>query len=404
MATKLTRSELYALVWDRPMTKLAAEFSLSDVALHKICRKHDVPTPPVGYWAKKAHGKAVRITPLPRPGEGGSITIHEGAASDESEAMAMARAAVRDALAGWEPDPNVAPGANVIVERTVAKLEAARPRRTGLVTIEGNGLISVAVRPESVERAVLLLRLLGDAADRAGISLDAKSRPAVWQFQGEEVSFTFEEAADRLEHVPTDTELKAVARWEAKRLADQQRYGYLRDYGRPQIPKWEERFQGRLAVRLEEVRIRSESPWGPVIRRAFADSKTQDLVRAIPRVLSTVAAIAVAKRENREAGERRRLAREETERLRAKAERRAALERARVSALDTFMGEHERLVGLETYLASLERSVPADQAPPRVARLIGWLRARLERMRGQAAPAALEKRLAGTSLFDEDGD
>lgn len=48
MANRLTRSQLHALVWDRPMTKLAGEFSLSDVALHKICRKHDVPTPPPG--------------------------------------------------------------------------------------------------------------------------------------------------------------------------------------------------------------------------------------------------------------------------------------------------------------------------------------------------------------------
>lgn len=65
MTTRLTREQLYAMVWDRPMTKLAAEFRLSDVALHKICRKHNVPTPPLGFWAKKAHDKPVRNTPLP---------------------------------------------------------------------------------------------------------------------------------------------------------------------------------------------------------------------------------------------------------------------------------------------------------------------------------------------------
>lgn len=63
---KLIREELYALVWDRPMTRLAKEFGLSDVALHKICRKHEIPTPPLGYWAKKAHGKPVTNTPLPK--------------------------------------------------------------------------------------------------------------------------------------------------------------------------------------------------------------------------------------------------------------------------------------------------------------------------------------------------
>ena len=100
---KLTREELYALVWDRPMTKLAKEFGLSDVALHKICHKHDVPTPPAGYWAKKAHGKPVTNTPLPnKPRADGrhQIIIHEGASSVESEAAAVARARVHEAING----------------------------------------------------------------------------------------------------------------------------------------------------------------------------------------------------------------------------------------------------------------------------------------------------------------
>ena len=61
---RLTREELYALVWARPMTKVAKQFGLSDVALHKICSKHDVPTPPQGYWAKKEFGKPVTVRPL----------------------------------------------------------------------------------------------------------------------------------------------------------------------------------------------------------------------------------------------------------------------------------------------------------------------------------------------------
>lgn len=382
------------------MTKLAAEFSLSDVAVHKICRKHDVPTPSPGYWAKKTHGKPVRTTPLPRPGDQAEIVIHEGAGSNESEAMSTARAQVRAALEQPQSEGNAR---NPILARTIAKLEKARPDRAGLIKLEGKGLISVAVRPQSVQRATQILERLVGAAEAAGIGLDTRHGPAVWAYEGETVGFEYFEAADRIEHVPTEAELRAVARWEAQRDADQRRYGYQRDWGRPHIPKWEERLQGRLAVRLEEVRMRSESPWGSVIRRAFADSKTRDLARAVPRILSTVAAIAVAKRENREADERRHLAREEAARLRAEQERREALERARVSTLETLISEHARIVQLETYLAALERSAPSDQAPPRVAQLIGWLRARLERMQGQAAAAALEERLAGARLFGEDG-
>ena len=57
MARVFTREEFYELVWSKPMTHLAKEFAISDVALHKICRKRGIPNPPLGWWAKKAAGK-----------------------------------------------------------------------------------------------------------------------------------------------------------------------------------------------------------------------------------------------------------------------------------------------------------------------------------------------------------
>lgn len=47
------------------MRRLAKEWGISDVGLAKVCRKHDIPCPPVGYWAKKQFGKAPAPTPLP---------------------------------------------------------------------------------------------------------------------------------------------------------------------------------------------------------------------------------------------------------------------------------------------------------------------------------------------------
>lgn len=64
---KMKRSELYAKVWSMPMTKLAAELSISDVGLAKACRRHAVPAPPRGYWAKLRSGQKPDQTPLPTP-------------------------------------------------------------------------------------------------------------------------------------------------------------------------------------------------------------------------------------------------------------------------------------------------------------------------------------------------
>jgi hypothetical protein len=60
----LSREDLYELVWSKPMTDLALDFGLSDVALAKRCRKLGVPVPGRGYWARVAAGQAPRQPPL----------------------------------------------------------------------------------------------------------------------------------------------------------------------------------------------------------------------------------------------------------------------------------------------------------------------------------------------------
>jgi hypothetical protein len=60
---KISREELYRLVWTEPMTKVAPRFGLSDVGLAKVCRKYHIPRPPVGYWAKLGVGHHVEPSP-----------------------------------------------------------------------------------------------------------------------------------------------------------------------------------------------------------------------------------------------------------------------------------------------------------------------------------------------------
>ncbi len=399
---KLTREELYALAWNHPMTKLAKKFGLSDVALHKICRKHDIPTPPLGYWAKKAHGKPVADTPLPKSPKASQyhIVIYEGAGSAESEAVAVVRARAREAMRAQDNNTS-----NVlddpILGRTIERLSKAKADRTGLAQIEGKNLITVAIRPESATRAQRVLETLVRAAQMAGMTLGAGGTGTVWHADGEEISFDLVEVADRVEHIPTEAELKAVAKWEAEREAYRKRYSYDRDWGRPHIPKWEERYQGRLAVRLEKVRIRTENEyWGPTIRGTFADAKNRDIMKAIPSIVSAIAAIAVAKRENREADERRSLARAESEARRRETERRAALEHKRSAMLKTLITAHEEMIRLESFLLSLDKLHERGHVPDRLSRFMAWGNARLERMQRALAPGALEEQLALEAIFD----
>lgn len=52
---RVTRAELYELVWKTPIRRRAVEFGVSDVALAKTCTRMNVPRPGRGYWAQ-AHG------------------------------------------------------------------------------------------------------------------------------------------------------------------------------------------------------------------------------------------------------------------------------------------------------------------------------------------------------------
>lgn len=74
-ARKLTRAELYQMVWQKPMIRLAQEFGITGNGLAKICDRLDVPYPPRGYWAKKEAGKPVVTFKLPPRKQGIPETV-----------------------------------------------------------------------------------------------------------------------------------------------------------------------------------------------------------------------------------------------------------------------------------------------------------------------------------------
>lgn len=59
---QISRNELFEAAWDRPLTKIAAEFGVTSTALRKMCDRHYIPVPGRGYWAAVASGKV-----FPRP-------------------------------------------------------------------------------------------------------------------------------------------------------------------------------------------------------------------------------------------------------------------------------------------------------------------------------------------------
>ena len=60
------REKLYEEVWAAPVIKVAESYGVSNVAIKKICKSMNIPTPGNGYWAKIKAGKEVeKKKPLP---------------------------------------------------------------------------------------------------------------------------------------------------------------------------------------------------------------------------------------------------------------------------------------------------------------------------------------------------
>jgi hypothetical protein len=80
MAERLSRKELYDLVWSESLKTLCSRFGISDVALKKTLSRSEIPTPQRGYWARKDAGKPTSQVALPirPPGMDDQVLIAAG--------------------------------------------------------------------------------------------------------------------------------------------------------------------------------------------------------------------------------------------------------------------------------------------------------------------------------------
>lgn len=75
---EIAREQLYERVWSETAVKLAKELGVSGPGLAKACRKHDIPVPERGYWARLAAGKRVSRRRLPPRGLGMPTVVQFG--------------------------------------------------------------------------------------------------------------------------------------------------------------------------------------------------------------------------------------------------------------------------------------------------------------------------------------
>jgi hypothetical protein len=396
----MTRAELYSLVLEKPIVHVAKRFGISDVGLRKICVKHDVPTPPLGYWAKLAHGKKVKQPPLPPLKENTRDKIFLTARADLDLPESVAHA--EHAALSYESMPEnkiIFPTASPkeLHQYTMATeklLRKAKPDHEGFVICDNLELPTVRVAPPSVGRATLLLDTLIKALVSRRHAVTLREGAFRLVVDNEFFVLAIHETRDKKDHEPTAADLTRQAEYDqnSKRLPQW--------YPPKQVwPRWDYVPSGRLCMEISDptqYRWNGENIVGRWYDRR--NSKVEDHFGSAMVALARAAAL--VKHRRVEAVEKERIEAEQADRRRRDEARRERAKKRREFLLKE-SEEYARFSALAAFEAFLASKVGQEGIDPidRMARVLRGMVLELDHKFGREALNAEIERLG---LFADD--
>ena len=363
----LTRQDLYELVWSKPMSELARDVGISDVALAKRCRKLGIPVPGRGYWARVSAGQSPRRPPLKarekRPLDHSALAFHtprEPEPENRRTATPPEQSGLRERIAtlplpvATDHKPHCpAIKRTALLKNRPWKKELAwnRGEKSGpVVRVETSDLV--------IDRALRIADTFLMAADSLGWKFgnppesenrSRHTRPSIFPFegpiygilsvQGEALSFRIDERRRQIDHVLTAEEKATLRRW-------------------PQsfTPRWD-------LVPCGELRLHLMHADADHTFRTWKDTPKRPLEQQLHAILRGFLDEALQIKTRRE--ERRRSEEEHRrqEAIRYRQSQRRAANTKLVHELETQSGAWYRARILRTYLRALRRATGAHRPP-----------------------------------------
>ena len=217
MKKTFTRRELYDLVWSKPISKIAPEFGISDVALHKVCEKHRVPRPPRGYWAKVAAGRPATKTLFRDISDQSlnDIQISESSYNNMPERVKRARTVAEAALAETKSETSQSASQASTAkydpfEITRVKFKKAKADQDGIKRLKLKNTFALEIGELSLERALDTLRSIHDASERCGYHLVAHEGGLGFKVGEDAITLTVTEQLDKTPYKPTPAKQKRL--------------------------------------------------------------------------------------------------------------------------------------------------------------------------------------------------
>ena len=347
--TVLTRDALHELVWSQPISRLAAEYGISDVALAKICKKASIPTPPRGYWAKLAAGARPKRTRLPRavPGQLETVTFTTRPKVDSATAPT---AEVERPPSPPIQVPETLEHPHALIVMSAPILRRAKPLDDGRVDCSKVRCMDIRVAPATLERALILMDALTKALETRSIQVEvaAPTEVGVWKPSviGERRTLSITTALVEGERIPFCLE-ELVESTDLRRIDPE---WWRRPEGR-----YRRRPTGKLRLRLRDEIDAYRCAVGA--RKTWGDSATRRVELSLNAFVDGLHDAAAAAKVARVRAEQHRREQEERERRRRaeEAERRAAEERKKqieeevpcwrlAQDIRAFVGEARRII------------------------------------------------------------
>jgi hypothetical protein len=346
-----TRNELYEKIWNTPTIKLAKDFGLSDVALGKICKKHSIPKPPLGYWARLAHGKTVARPPLPSIGDQRLEII-------EIRKRPLVSAGPKPQSTELEKEPPISvperlSSPHPLVKATIDALENSTPDEAGILRIRASGCLNVRVGRQSVGRALRLMDALIKALEARGSTVSVverdRTRQTCVQILDETIEVELREGLNRRERQFTAAELR-----------EREKYSWLRDR-----KEYEFYPSGKFVFTIL-------SYCGEGVRKVWSDGKRQRLENCLNSIIAGLGTAAEGVKAHRLELERWERERQERERRRWEEQERRRKEEEKIKHLEKLVANWNQSRSIREFLSEVEKAA-AENPAKKTENLSDWL-------------------------------
>ncbi|AYM06225.1 hypothetical protein [Agrobacterium tumefaciens] len=384
----MSREELYELVWSTPMQKLAETYGLSDRGLAKTCQRYLVPVPSRGYWAKIDAGQPVKRTPLRAVENTALHTVHIGTRpvstrspyvtqiletalrEIEDENKRLRQPSPAEKFPPAQPQPQKSPPTSqgkderpVVmhtgklrseVQSFVGELRSREIDRDGYVSLKG-----AKVTPKDVPRVGAILNSLCAELEPYGFAFTATSARLGFEKDGTTLGFTID--APR------------------KRQVEISRSGW----------------QHFTYVHVGRLRLHFYGP-GAGVKTEWCDTETKTIEDHLSRIVENYRIAHVAARENDERNRQEAARRAHMASRRKMAEQRAKRESDRLSFLQSIANARREADDLRDTISIVPYS---EELPADYRRMLEWARKRLMQLEEQTRVEAIQTSLEAKLLF-----